>query len=294
MVTLLRLPGGRSVHLWQGGDPAGMPVLFFHGTPDSRLAARPGDTAARDSGVRLVAVNRPGYGRSDPAPSDHLSVADDTVAVADALGLATFAVLGMSLGGQYALACAARHPERVTAAGVVAAPAVVPALDPPLPRDGLAEDGRAFFRRLAEGSVEENVAAMRPDFLAYVDRVDPSDRDDAAVAARCSEGLHDLDAALLADVPVADRAAAAREALATPDGYLRDAAVAFRAWEFRPEEVQCPTWLWYGAHDPQAAVRNGVWLAERIPDARLVVRQDTAHLGTLLSHWREVLATLVA
>ena len=99
----------------------GPAVLFFHGCPDTRLAARPGDDAARRLGVRLVAVSRPGYGQSDAAASGHLSVADDTAAVADLLGIDRFAVLGMSVGGPYALACAARHPDRVTAAGVVAA-----------------------------------------------------------------------------------------------------------------------------------------------------------------------------
>ena len=115
---------------------------------------------------------------------------------------------------------------------------------------------------------------------------------DVALSDRWNEGLHPLDAALLEEVPKADRAASAREALAQSEGYLRDAAVAFRPWAFAPEDVHCPTSLWYGAHDPQAAVRNGVWLADRIPDARLVVREDTAHLGTLLRHWPDVLATL--
>ena len=68
-----------------------------------------------------MAFNRPGYDGSDAAPSDHLTVADDAVELADGLGLGRFAVLGMSIGGGYALACAARHPERVSAAAIVAA-----------------------------------------------------------------------------------------------------------------------------------------------------------------------------
>lgn len=288
----VRLPDGRAAQLRQGGDPAGTPVLFFHGTPDSRLAARSGDAAARGVGVRLVAVNRPGYGRSDPDDSDHLSVADDTVAVADALGIGTFAVLGMSVGGQYALACAARHPDRVTTGCVVATPAEAPSLAPPLPRDGLDEDGQTFFARLSAGSVEDNVTMLRPDFAAYVAGMAVEDADDDALVARLLRGLHELDRPLVAALPVHETATSVREALARPDGYLRDAAVAFRGWDFSPADVRCPTWLWYGVHDPQAAVRNGVWLSERIPDATLVIREDTAHLGTLLQHWPGILATL--
>ncbi|MGH3331266.1 MAG: alpha/beta fold hydrolase, partial [Nocardioidaceae bacterium] len=83
---LLRLPDGRRAQLWQGGASAGPVVFFLHGCPDTRHAARTGEAAARRSGVRLVAVNRPGYGLSDPHESSHVSVADDIVAVADLLG----------------------------------------------------------------------------------------------------------------------------------------------------------------------------------------------------------------
>ena len=77
---------------------------------------------------------------------EHLAVADDTVALADLLGIDRFAVLGMSVGGPYALATAARHPDRVTAVGLVEAPAEVPRLDPPVHRDDLAPDAAARLR----------------------------------------------------------------------------------------------------------------------------------------------------
>ena len=289
---LVRLPDGRQVQFWQGGARGGHAVFFLHGCPDSRLAARTGDAAARRAGVRLVAVNRPGYGRSDPHESGHASVADDTVTVAEVLGIDRFAVLGMSVGGPYALACAALHPDRVTAAAVVAAPAVVPELDPPWHRDDLTPQQQAHFVALAASTVAESVELMRPEFEEYVARTAPQDDDDVALAGRLMQGLHPQDAALLAALPAADVAAAAREALARTDGYLRDAAVTFRSWEVRPERVGCPTWLWYGELDANAPVRNGRWLAEHIPGATFVVRAQTAHLATLIRHWDEILTTL--
>jgi pimeloyl-ACP methyl ester carboxylesterase len=295
VADLVQLPDGRHVQLWQGGatDAAAEgAVFFFHGCPDSRLAACSGDLAARRAGVRLVAVNRPGYGRSDPLESGHLSVAGDTVAVADELGIGRFAVLGMSLGGPYALACAARHPDRVAAVGVVAGPAMVPELDPPFHRDDLSPAKQAFFSQLADRTVNECVELFRPEFEEYLAQVAPQRRDDPGLAGRVIQELHPLDAELMTTLPARDVAAAAREALARTDGYLRDAAVSFRRWEFRPEDVRCPTWLWYGDLDANAPVRNGRWLAEHLTDATLVVRGRTAHLGTLLRHWDEILATL--
>ncbi|MFC9693879.1 alpha/beta fold hydrolase [Kribbella sp. NPDC056951] len=119
----VRVPDGRWVELWDGGALGGTPVIFLAGCPDTRHAAYPGAEAARRLDVRLVGINRPGYGRSTSHASTHLSVADDVVAVADALGIERFAVVGMSIGGPYAVACAVRHPDRVTALGVLASPA---------------------------------------------------------------------------------------------------------------------------------------------------------------------------
>jgi pimeloyl-ACP methyl ester carboxylesterase len=289
---VVRLPDGRRAHLWQGGTTTGPAVLFFHGCPDTRLAARPGHDAAVRLGVRLVAVSRPGYGLSDAAASGHLSVADDTVAVADLLGIDRFAVLGMSVGGPYALACAAVHPERVTAAGVVAAPALVPALDPPWPRDNLASDGQEFFTRLARTPVDECDELMRPDYEQFVARVAPHDPDDEALARRWAGGLPPQDATLIAALPDADVAEQARESVGRTEGYLRDAAVSFRDWEFDPGQVRCPTFLWYGDLDQQVSLRNAHWLTEHLPDATLVVREGSGHLGTLWNYWDELLTTL--
>ena len=138
------LPDGREAQFWFGGAADGPVVLFFHGCPDTRWAARTGEAAARDVGVRLLCVNRPGYGRSDPADSTHLSVAADAIHVASALGVDELAVLGMSVGGGYAVACAASYPDRVTALGVVAT------LPPP--------------ERTGSESVAEAMERFRPDF----------------------------------------------------------------------------------------------------------------------------------
>lgn len=288
----MRLGDGRWVQIWAGGSPGGTPVLFLPGCPDTRHAAYPGEQAALRADVRLVAVNRPGYGRSDSHASTHLSVADDVVAVADALGIDRFAVLGMSIGGPYALACAARHPDRVTAVGVLASPANVPELDPPYHRDDLGPDEQAFFTRLASMTPDEAVELMRADFRQYVDQLDPTDPDDEALVRRFVAQLPPYDAEIATRQGTTAAAAAVREALANPAGYLRDAAISFRRWDFRPEAITCPTFLWYGELDANASVRNGRWLAAHLPRATLVVREQTTHLAVLHDHWDDVLATL--
>ncbi len=267
-------------------------MFFLHGCPDTRHAAYAGDAAARSTGVQLVAVNRPGYGRSDAAESGHLSVADDVAAVADLLGIERYAVLGMSIGGPYALACAVRHPQRVTAVGVVASPAIVLELDPPVHRDDLSPEQQQYFADLARSSVEESVEQMRPEFEAYVESLALSDPDDAALSRRFTAGLPPADAAIMSRQTVDEIAESTREALANTAGYLRDAAISFRRWDFRPEEVSCPSTFWYGELDSNASVRNGEWFAANVPGAKLVVLEGTSHLGALHNHWEDILGTL--
>ena len=288
---LLRLPDGRQTQCWDAGAPDGPVVFFLHGCPDTRHAAFPGLPAALEVGVRLVAVNRPGYGLSDVCASDHLSVADDVAAVADALGIDRYGVLGMSLGGPYALACAVRQPSRVTRVAVVSSPAPTAALDPPYHRDDLVPEQQEFFAHLAKVTVDEAIELMRPDFETYVAWLDPGDRDDEALAHRWTTGHHPMDTAFFAQQPAGELAAAAREALADPAGYLRDAAITFRSWGFRPETITCPVTILHGTLDPNPSPRNADWLAAHIPDANLLFR-ETAHLTTLHNHWPELLTAL--
>lgn len=272
MDEVLDVEAGRRVQIWVGGAPDGVPVVFFHGCPDTRRIAMTGAAAAERADVRLIAFNRPGYGRSDPHASTHATVADDAVAVADSLGLETFSVLGMSIGGPYALATAARHPDRVRTATVVSSIANLP-------------------ERWLDGTVEEVMERSRPEFEAFVAGLAPEDTDDRALAARFLARLPESDAALLANLPAAEVAASVREALAQTHGFLRDAALSFRAWDHRVEDVRCQTTVFQGELDSNHPPVNGETLARQLPDGRLVML-PTTHLATLLTAWPEVLASL--
>lgn len=267
----LTLPDGRPVQLWLGGTGTGPVVLLFHGTPDTRWAARSGEDAARDADVRLLCVNRPGYGLSARADSTYSSVADDAAAVLDLLGIDEVAALGMSVGGGYAATFAVRHPGRTAALGVVA---TLPMSEAP-----------------PEGTVEDAMEQARPEFEAWVARMHPDDPDDVALARRWADGLPDRDAALVRRLPVDHVAAAAREALADHHGYLRDAALLHRPWGVDVASVSCPTHLWYGERDGRA-LPGAAYFGARIPHAEVVVRPGTTHLATLLEHWPEILAGL--
>src|SRR6478672_2789463 len=117
-MQLCRLSDGRTLEYVELGDPDGIAVLHFHGTPNTAGSAALWDDAARRNHVRLIAVSRPGYGDSTTTRPGLDSVAHDVVALADELRIERFSLLGISGGGPYALALASHAPQRTHTAVV--------------------------------------------------------------------------------------------------------------------------------------------------------------------------------
>ncbi|KAH7141334.1 Alpha/Beta hydrolase protein [Dactylonectria estremocensis] len=110
------LPDGRTLGFAEYGEPDGAPVLYFHGYPSSRLEAGPVHEMGRRRGLRFIALDRPGFGLSSPQPGRTLlDWSADVRAFAEGMRLRRFAVLGLSGGGPFALACARALPRDMLA-----------------------------------------------------------------------------------------------------------------------------------------------------------------------------------
>ena len=113
--NLLTLPDKRQLTYAEYGDPNRHPVLYFHGGISCWLEPLLwGNETIRRLGLRLIAPDRPGVGQSDfqsnRSFSDWLKDIEFLSAV---LNLDRFSVLGISGGGGYAIACAAKIPARL-------------------------------------------------------------------------------------------------------------------------------------------------------------------------------------
>ncbi len=116
-------PGGRQLRVLEQGSRNGQVVMYLHGVPGAADEAwLPDEFTER---VRLLAFDRPGYGGSSPCPDYDLeTMADDVLAIADALSVQKMTLLGFSAGGLFALACAGLMKDRVTRVVSVGAPAL--------------------------------------------------------------------------------------------------------------------------------------------------------------------------
>jgi len=141
--NVIALPDGRRLSFAEYGKSDGRPLLFFHGTPGSRLESPLSQQDAEALDVRLIVSDRPGYGFSDAhAGHSFLHGADDIEALLDQLGIGTCPVLGFSGGGPYAMACGYKMPERISRLGLVSS--LAPFGDASL-LEGMNAQSRALF-----------------------------------------------------------------------------------------------------------------------------------------------------
>jgi pimeloyl-ACP methyl ester carboxylesterase len=277
------LPDGRRLGYAEYGTAQGSPVLFFHGLGTTRLICPPDEQVARELDVRLIAVDRPGIGISDPQPGRRLlDWPKDVVALADELGLDDFSVVGWSGGGPYALACGYLLADRVRAVGLVSAPAPLsgaPAAD--------------YLRRMDRNAVRAAGRAPWMIRLALWHWGRPQRRDavryfEDSVAAMVAADREVLTQPQLRGRMIASSAELYRHG---GRGMYDEALVLARKWGFGLDELRVPVHIWHGLRDATVPPAMGEYLSRMIPGAQATLYADDGH-HLIYRIWPEILATL--
>jgi pimeloyl-ACP methyl ester carboxylesterase len=262
--------GDRHLGWAEYGHPDGDVVLWFHGTPGACRQVPPSlDEVALGRGFRVVAIERPGSGRS----TDHrygrvAEFAPDVEAVVDALGVERFAVVGLSGGGPYTLAVAHHLPERVVVANLLGG------LGPVRGPDAVLSYTR-LLRYLAPP-----LEVLRTPVGGLLGRV-------VRAAAPVADPVFDLYARFLgfADRPVLSdplfKAMFLADLLSAEDlrAVAHDLALFARHWGFLLEEVSVPVVVWQGLSDVIVPPSHGHHQAARIPRGELRVRPGAGHFA---------------
>jgi pimeloyl-ACP methyl ester carboxylesterase len=287
MSTPQRFPvaDGRMVeaHTENDGSRA---VLFFHAAPGSG-AFDPDPSVTERFGVRLLAPDRPGYGGSDPVgPGSWASVdsaADDAAALLDREGLASVGAIGWSAGGRVALALAARRPDLVARAAIVATPAPHEEVPWIPPEQAAGVDAlRGHPPEQVHAVLDEQLAALVPADPASAEALGPLGASDADAAALDTDGVRERLATMLAE--------SYRQGAT---GMAQDiAGYTLAPWGFAPADVQQPVLLVYGADDPAIGDAHASWWESALPDARSSVVAGAGHF-VVIPKWADILDFIV-
>jgi pimeloyl-ACP methyl ester carboxylesterase len=282
----VQTPDGRTLSVHDDGDEGGLPVVVHHGTPSSGVLYGHWIEDAYRHGIRLIGVDRAGYGGSSRDPGrDVAAVAADVAAIADALGLERFATWGISGGGPHALACAALCDERLVAAASLAGVA-------PYEADGLDWlEGMGAENHEEFGLVLQGEAAVQP----YLERVREHLLETTAeqIMAVFGDLLGAADTSVLNGLFAAWMVEASNHGLrAGCDGWLDDDLAFVRPWGFELARIDVPVLVVQGGDDRFVPAAHGAWLAAHVPGAEAWLDEADGHLTLIERRVPEVHAWL--
>ncbi|HET6473788.1 MAG TPA: alpha/beta hydrolase [Pseudomonadales bacterium] len=283
--TVIELPDGRYLAFKEFGDPNGVPVFCFHGTPGSRLQIAPTSNRPVPPGIRLIAPDRPGYGLSTYYAGRRLvDWPGDVAALADYLGIDRFAAMGISGGGPHVLVCA--HALAARLIGVACVSGVGPLGDPK------ANENMMFLNRALNvltqharpvmvGMMRLQARAMQRDpdaaYDGLVKRLPQADRDVLADPEFRAQMLDDF------------RRSSPTSALAAAQDFEIFAA----DWGFSLGDIEIPVHFWQGGVDRNVPAHHAELMASRTPHAVMHRYPDEGHF-LVVRRIAEIVATITA
>ena len=265
-------PGGRTLRIYEGGEPGGPLILVHHGTPAGGELFEPWERDARERGAHLVSYDRPGYGGSSPDPDRAIAgAAADAAAIADALGAERFATWGISGGGPHALACAALLGGRVVGAASLGGvgPFDGEGLNPlaGMGQENIVEFGAALMGRDAiepmAGEQAQEMLAVQPAELVELMETLVSPIDAEYLRGPLGDYWSGIFPAVFAQ---------------SATGWVDDDLAFVKPWGFDVADIVVPVLVWHGHHDRFVPISHAEWLYRRIPRCEARLSLDDGHL----------------
>ncbi len=278
----IRLHDGRSIGVTSVGRDDGFPIIHFHGSGSSRLEVKLLVEQASEEGVRLIGLDRPGIGLSDPKSGYRLlDWPDDVVEVTNQLGIERFAVQGLSAGGPYALACAYKIPHRLTACGLISS------ISQP---DLVIRAGTGSMRAMWW------IGAHAPHLMLFYARLVQrlTGSDEASIEkylVRYASRLGEADKQLLNDPEIrrSIAQAMAESFRQGANGNLEVVLTEIQPWGFQIDQINFENlFLWHGEQDKIMPIAPARLLAQMLPHCTATFFPEEGHFSTIANHAREI------
>ncbi|SHG30901.1 alpha/beta fold hydrolase [Flagellimonas flava] len=269
------------------GDPHGIPVFYFHGGQESRLSSAFMDSTAARLGVRIIAPERPGVGRSSfQEGRTFLDYPKDIEQLADHLNIDTFSIFGLSGGSPHVLACAHKLDHRLNKVAIVSGTA---------PHDYKGKlKGMWFPIKLihwfAKSEKDKNLRGFIANDYKTLDQK-PHRR-----LRQLQRFLPKPDRKLLKAEPeygiefIKGSREAYRQGI---DAVVQEWKLYVRDWGFKLHEIETPISLWYGDRDKMTPKYRGLHLNKALPNSELILLEDEGHFSLIRNHLGDILKGLM-
>lgn len=288
---IFELPDKRKLGYALYGPGDGEKVIYFHGTPSSRLEPSLVTAFGIDLydllnkyNIRLIAVDRPGMGLSTFNPKGNFtSFAEDVTKLLQFLKVSKSKVLCWSGGGPFALAMANRFPDKIQAVFIIAGFSVN-------------FSNPNVFKAMHSNKYYFGSARKIPGVLRFLMNVFVKKGANLPVSQRIS-GLPDVDHTLMTDPGKRKQllAATLQEACRQGSkGAVYEAGLYFNDLGYRLREIRQPVHFWWGTED-NAVIRLHAEAAEQqVPNAVMHYKKGEGHLSIYVNCLQEAIKIIAS
>jgi len=269
------LSDGRSIEFMRNGVESDSAIILHAGTSQDITGWKVWLENFASNGVLSIAFGRSGYVGSTPKPGRiTIDIAHDVAELADFLGVKRMVNVGLSGGGQHAIATGL-DPR---SAGVVTSGSLAP----------FEEMGEDFYLGMQQADIDEYADALR-DIKDLVKRfqgglaTDPSAQfTPKEVSANDKRAQQSPSWKILFD-------SCDLTMKSGWDWVADDYSSYLRPWGFDPREIRVPVILWQGGLDKNVPPQHGQWLAKHIPNSKLKLIEDESHVGLYINYEQQAM-----
>ncbi|MEM8891965.1 MAG: alpha/beta hydrolase [Bacteroidota bacterium] len=284
----LSLADGRNLAYEIYGTPDGFPILGFHGTPGSRLWFSEEDPLLTELNLKLITLDRPGYGGSDPVANRSISAFNQDVGeLIKHLDLDRFSLFGISGGGAYAAAFAAQGHRGLHKVGLVAS--IGQFKNGKAPKEMCWPNRIAF--RLAHSlpflirfsyQQQKSLLEAKPEAYKKSTRL--------GISHLCPSDQEVLQKPEVLDAMVMQMTEAFTQGVKEIPFELK---LLSSSWEFDLAAIKVPTFIWHGTEDTLSPISSAIDLAAKISTVQTFYQEGKGHfLDEDPEVWEHILQTL--
>ncbi|MFM8752395.1 MAG: alpha/beta fold hydrolase [Actinomycetota bacterium] len=271
----LVLSDGRNFEFTRNGIKSDSAIILHAGTTQDITGWKIWLDTFAEHGISVVAIGRSGYVGSTAKPGRiTIDIANDVAELADFLGLKRMVNVGLSGGGQHAIATGL-DPRSV---GVVTTGSLAP----------FEELGDDFYLGMQQADLDEYADALR-DINDLVKRFQGWQNKDVGeqftpkeVSANDKKAQQSPSWKILFE-------SCELTMNAGWDWVADDYSSYLKPWGFDPRDVKVPVVIWQGGLDKNVPPQHGKWLAANIPNSKLMLIEDESHVGLYINYERETM-----